>query len=922
MIGFYGSSRTPRRASACYINMTFLIDGGVTSSNTAFALIQKESNSNLTGTKRLFLNEYDLIVKNPSGDGIEDVSIIGFLKKGAGGDVTHETALDFSEKYRSHAYDTNRYGVVSDDNFANAGQNIETRLDDNFSLDGEEELVTNSDGDTIVSGETDITRLQFRVVEIAFNGTTAGFDRTNFSEHKIRISKYGKIGQDIDIPVGFDTNDNAANRIQNLVMVDDARITEPVKSTVAAYATLTNLNEFYDYIRHLEFENRKDPNLRRISFDGKSITFPSNSTIDVDTSQTDPITVSYSSADSTVFTLKNDSQITVPGNNNLNSLDLGTDGTVDSDADFATSVGIIDSSGLSVVLNCNIASVKIHYQIDPDDDGSDDIEGYVTADSSGNYKLTGIPSESHVYVAAKKDGYDYFVTDFDPAVTISKSLILSLTQSVDLSVSVSDYTFDSGATDSDNNIFFEYDGAGKSNIIFGEIDLDPATNARKLSNRVFDHLFETEDGLKFINFWNRDNSITELDGRPYLISNGKISINNTKLEFTRMSGMTAAEKSYFGQYVSDEEDDRYRAPQSNNDNVSIASESNVIESSIGTLEDAAVFIRKEMDDNSTKLEEILEDVSNPVFEHLYVVDNDVHRVLGYDIASKKLNPSIGFDLHTDNENPQGMTNYNGLFYLLNAPATGTQKILVYTSRGNRLEYREFELHADNDSPEAIAIAGEKIYILDGGSTKKIFVYDATTLQRLSGDDIDDLSSIENPQGMDVHGEYAYVSDSRNNIDTTRRLRVYKLSDGVLDTAKSFNLNSNQELPTGVVVTNSRIRIVDENRNKIFVYLHDGTHISSEDITLDPTNTDARGMAIISSSVNDIATLEADFAGLKTSIDGIFDDAEFIRKMQSSDVEVTDSQIIFSYEGTTLLTFNRRTSTTAADYSGGREIDSS
>ena len=48
--------------------------------------------------------------------------------------------------------------------------------------------------------------------------------------------------------------------------------------------------------------------------------------------------------------------------------------------------------------------------------------------------------------------------------------------------------------------------------------------------------------------------------------------------------------------------------------------------------------------------------------------------------------------------------------------------------------------------------------------------------------------------------------------------------------------------------------------------------------------------------------------------------DFIKKLQSADIVVGDSTITFSYDGDPLLVFNKRTDTTDADYSGGRERD--
>ena len=51
-----------------------------------------------------------------------------------------------------------------------------------------------------------------------------------------------------------------------------------------------------------------------------------------------------------------------------------------------------------------------------------------------------------------------------------------------------------------------------------------------------------------------------------------------------------------------------------------------------------------------------------------------------------------------------------------------------------------------------------------------------------------------------------------------------------------------------------------------------------------------------------------------------DDADFIKKLQSADIVITNTTITFSYGDDTLLVFDKRTATTDADYSGGRVRD--
>lgn len=801
LIHYFGGSRTPRRACACFINMTPIIDGGISSTNSTFPFIQKESHSNVNGVPRFFLNEYDIAVRDTTGVGIEGVSIIGFLQKGTG-DLTRETALDFSERYKAYAYNTARYDDPTDAEFGSAGENIRTRINDNFSLEGQNELITNSDGLTIVSGETTITNPQFRVVEIKYNGTSSGFARTNFSGHKFRFAKYGSITQDIDVTVGFDTDEDAANQAINVILLADDKITESTKATVAAYTTIANLNQLYDFIRHLEYENRDDPNLELISFDGDTITFPDGATLDFDTTITGAMTVDYS-GDNPAYKINASTAIALPSDGNLKGVNMGDNGSI-GDAQFAADVSVRDSSGISIVLESNVAEAKIYYQIDPDD-GSANTEGYVTSDSNGNYKINGVPVASHVYIVAKKDGYSYFKTDLDPATTTSIMLILSRNPAVDLSVSLSSYDFDPDATSNDNNIYFNFVSGGKSQIVFGEIDLEAITNARKVSNRVFDHIFSLEAAMEFLVNWNRSGGISAIDGKPYELLTDQIQINSNRLDFVRMSGMTTAEDTFFGQYVIDEDDTIYRPPFSNNGRVRLGSKSNIVETPSAILTEVVDHV----DENSTKIGEIHTTTEKFEFNN----DNDVKATLDGE--------SVDADVDTS-----GIT----------VDTTGL---------------------ASQTSVDAIKVKTDALVISSG---------------KVRADIADDEVNIGKVKGTAVAG----IAD-------------FKLTTSAIAEAVENSLLSE---------TDGR-QLLEAIKTKV-----------EEAIDEDNVTTSAIATAVWNKATADLTT--SDSIGKLLA-----DDIPFIKKIQSADIEINDSQIVFKYEGSTLLTFNKRSQTTSADYSGGR-----
>lgn len=772
-------------------------------------------------------------------------------------------------------------------------------------------LVSNSSGGQNVNFEVNLIE---QVEEIDDNEWDTTIEQYRSVSHQIgnifrdryetSVTKYGYQPDSKVFTLEWNEDIETGLNDGNITLREDNAITESDEGTVSAYTEFTvseegqtvtitadtNLDKLVDYMQYYasinpELEYIRDRDYSLISKDGSVADFG-----DIDIVINSDVTFDEGETYST----------------------LVTTGTVTNNGTIEFSFE--DSTGVAITFQSNIGGTQIHYEIDYDNmiNGESGLEGHGTANSSGRYVLPGVPTSSHIYIAAKKDGYDYYKTNFDPAVTKNVQILLSLENAVDLSVSLSSYTFDDDATNNDNNIFFEYNDSGKSNIVFGEIDLDPATNARRLSNRIFDHLFSTVEGLRFLNHWNRNNSITSLDGRPYLINENKIIMNTANLEFIRMDSMTSAEKSYFGQYVETHESNRYRSPQSNNDNVAIASESNVIQTPVAIIQEAAEYIREEIDENSTRLESIYDFLHDPIIEHIYVLDGNDNKVYGYDLLEKSHIPSIGFTLHSDHGHPEGLTNYNGLFYVLNAEPNQTQEIGVYTARGARLEYREFDLHSSNASATGIAISNNKLYVLDDtGGSEKVFVYSLSTRERLSSEDFD-ISEVENPLGIDVYNGYAYITDSRDNPNSQKRVQVYDINTGSHDSGKSFTMSSTYNLLTGVVVTEDRIRVLLDEQNNIQSFTHEGTHRSEETITLNSENSDGRGMAIIRASLHDLAIIEADFSDLLSKVSDI-------EKFHKADIEVNDSQVIFSYDGETLATFDRRTTTTDADYSGGRTL---
>ena len=291
---FGGGAGTSDRARACFLNMSFLIDGGVTSSNVDFETMRARNQSNVTGTPMFFINLYDFRSVDTTGNPIDDVVIRQFSQKGTG-NITLETAMDFSYRYNGYTYNTTRYGDATDT--SSAGNDLKDRVDDNFSLEGADELITNSDGRPIVSGETDSFLLEQRAVEVKWGANV--FTRTNFSEAFIHAGKFGLVPQKIMLPLGYDTEEDATPRNLSTVFADDEFLTETDSSVIAAYTELDTPQKLYDYFHYNIYENLDDPDidLEAISINGDVIDVGDYDIV-VDATATDVYTIT---ADTIIF---------------------------------------------------------------------------------------------------------------------------------------------------------------------------------------------------------------------------------------------------------------------------------------------------------------------------------------------------------------------------------------------------------------------------------------------------------------------------------------------------------------------------------------------------------------------------------------------------------------------------------------------
>ena len=579
----FNGGATKRRSCTCFINMSFLIDGGILSSNTAFGRLQKLDATGVRGAPKMWVNKYDVRVNNPDGTPHSGMEFVGFITKGSGS-LTKETALDFSYRFRSYAYNTARYGTVTDDDYDDSGDNLDSRLDNNFSLDGQSKLVSNSDGRTIVSGETDVQLVEFRACEARLGtSTTSITGRQNFSGAKLRGYEYGYFTVDKAATLAYDTESNPdAQRIVYVAM-EDPDITESVKANVAAYVSLDNLDNVYDYIRHLEIENADNPLLETISMSGKRIQFPDGTTISQDTAQTDPITVTYAATGPT-YTFK-DADIAVPTDADKNGINVTATGTIASGI-FGMAVILQDMNGNTLSLKTDPVGVILRIE-EYDAAGTtlnntyNDDTNEIT-DSDGRYARQ-FPADAQLRIYQKKWGYLPQRTNHDMADGLELDLVLARISHIDIAQDLSAYL---GESDSgiEDRIWFDYDTtANKGNWIVGEIN---TTGEFVKTAALLDHRLSTQDGLAFFAWFNVQDGIADhLSGNSFVWSHDKLEINEDHMQFLRIDGMTGLQSSRLGTPVvmkngiSD-----YEAPDSNNSQVKFDNAAiNISEASLSAI---------------------------------------------------------------------------------------------------------------------------------------------------------------------------------------------------------------------------------------------------------------------------------------------------------------------------------------------------
>ena len=579
--------------------------------------------------------------------------------------------------------------------------------------------------------------------------------------------------------------------------------------------------------------------------------------------------------------------------------------------------GYKDDLGTRIIIRTTPVSSLLRIE-EYEDDGTtftQTVKG--TSDADGNFGLV-VASDARLRIYAKKWGYAFDRTDHDLADGAEADVSLVIIPHIDPARDISAYVGESASSNTDK-IYFNWDSTNnKGDWVCGEINTSDQfiITAALLDNRI-----TTQDGLEFFAWYNVQTGIdSHLQGAPFSWSHDRLEINEDHMQFLRIGGMLGTEISRLGANVKKKNgEDPYIAPVSANSRVQFDNLAILVPRS--TLDDITTQTTDELerdggplDDVHGKTEQLIfvgDDVKatldgelvNSNYEHFFVPDGIERRVYVYD-RDKNRNRSLEWTFHADHTDIESLTWKDGLWYGIHNPSAGTISLGVYSAHGVRQTRHEFDLPSDLTDVQCSFILGDDLYVMDkSASARTIRVINLNTRQENTGASVDVSSFVENPLGMDFFEGLIYIADSRNLVTATRRVVAVSLTGGH-DTDQSFDMHSGTILPTGIQVNAEHTFILDGTRDMIDTYNDSNTYVSSLDIPLVESNSDARALSVVKSQVNDVA-------GLRAELQRLLD-------LQIADIEVSsNSYVLKDSAGTTLYTFNRRSSTVSSDWSGGR-----
>ena len=177
--------------------------------------------------------------------------------------------------------------------------------------------------------------------------------------------------------------------------------------------------------------------------------------------------------------------------------------------------------------------------------------------------------------------------------------------------------------------------------------------------------------------------------------------------------------------------------------------------------------------------------------------------------------------------------------------TATAEAIAVVAYGDYLADESFDI--TQSIYYAIANTSDRLFALRAA---QIDVYTLEGVEQVS-ERISLHGDNTSGRGLDVYNGFAYVVDI-----TDRQIYVYNISTGARDTTKEFTYASFAGSVQAVVLTDDRVILLDSTDDMLYLFEHDGTRMSNEDIDISFAG-QGRGVAINSSSI---------FVG--DSIDGI------------------------------------------------------
>ena len=246
----------------------------------------------------------------------------------------------------------------------------------------------------------------------------------------------------------------------------------------------------------------------------------------------------------------------------------------------------------------------------------------------------------------------------------------------------------------------------------------------------------------------------------------------------------------------------------------------------------------------------------------------------------------GFDLHSDNNNPQGIwgndktiwvsqsgtppklfaynrsdgsrdssKDFTTLSAAGNESPTGLcsdgttmfvvdqedSKVYAYTlSTGARDSTKDITLHADNMMAEGVWCNGDTVWVAedDGTASNEIFAYNRADGTRNTDVDFPDLDPIvsgtdrlnANPRGIYSNGETMFVVD-----DEDATVYAWRMSDQMRDEDKEIALDSDNADPEGLWFDGRVLWVVDNGEGRVYVYDLPGAQ---------PDNTPVEGVPVV------------------------------------------------------------------------------